>query len=89
MEKKVEQYLIKKTEEVGGVCLKWESRNTRKSLDRLLFLPGGRLIVVETKTTGGKFRPAQPYMIRLLTGLGFRVEVVWKEEDIDLMFENL
>lgn len=89
MEKKVEEYLVKKTKEKGGVCLKWQSLYTRQSLDRLLFFPGGKLVIVEAKQKSGRFRPGQPAMIRLLRGLGFHVEVVWSKKDIDLMFENL
>lgn len=88
MEKKIEEYLIKKTKEAGGECFKWESRNSRRSLDRLLFLPGGQLIIVEIKRPGGKFRPAQPYMIKLLRGLGFRVEVIDSKEQIDQLFNT-
>lgn len=90
MEKKVEEYLIKKTKEAGGVCLKWQSMYSRMSLDRLLFLPGGRLIVVETKREkGGRIRPSQTVMRKLLTGLGFQVEFLKNREEIDLLFENL
>lgn len=90
MEKKVEEYLIKKTKEAGGVCLKWQSMYSRMSLDRLLFLPGGRLIVVETKREkGGRIRPNQTVMRKLLTGLGFQVEFLKNREEIDLLFENL
>ena len=89
MEKKVEEYLIKKTKEAGGVCLKWQSMYSRMSLDRLLFLPGGRLIVVETKQKSGRMRPGQKVMVALLRGLGFDVRVLWTKEDVDNLFENL
>ncbi len=89
MEKKVEEYLVKKTKEKGGVCLKWQSLYTRQSLDRLLFFPGGRLIVVETKQKSGRMRPGQKVMVGILEGLGFRVEVLWNREDVDNLFENL
>lgn len=90
MEKKVEEYLIKKTKEAGGVCLKWQSMYSRMSLDRLLFLPGGRFAVVELKNGNkGRKQPAQPYMIRLLTGLGFKVYVVKTKEEIDNMINEV
>ncbi len=89
MVKKIEEYLIKKTKEAGGVCLKWQNMYSRMTLDRLLFLPGGRIIVAETKQKGGRMRPGQKVMVGILEGLGFRVEVLWNREDVDNLFENL
>lgn len=90
MEKNLEQYLEKEAKKLGGECLKWTNPSNRKSLDRLLFLPGGVFAVVEVKNGNkGRFRPAQPYMIRLLTGLGTKVYVVKTKEEIDEMLNEL
>lgn len=90
MEKDLEKYLSKKAEDAGGVCLKWQSMYSRKSLDRLLFLPEGRFAVVELKNGNkGRKQPAQAYMIRLLTGLGTKVYVVKTKEEIDEMLNEL
>jgi len=67
----------------GGTCEKVVSKSRRGWPDRLVLLPGGRLILVETKRPrGGRLAPHQRLIHAELRALGFRVEVVKTEDDI-------
>ena len=78
----VEDYLVKKVQDNGGVAPKllfltgWP--------DRLVLLPGGVAVFVELKRpTGGKDEPLQPRVQRMLRKLGFRVEKLHTKQQID------
>jgi hypothetical protein len=57
----------------GVRCLKFESPGFTGVPDRMILLPGGRVIFVETKQPGKKERKRQLYVQGLLRALGFEV----------------
>ena len=57
----------------GAICLKFVSPGFSGVPDRLILLPGGNLIFVETKKPGEKERKRQEYVQGLLRKLGFEV----------------
>jgi len=58
--------------------------------DRILLLPGGVSVWVETKRpVGGKLSSAQMVAHETLRRLGQRVEVVWTKEAADRLVEGL
>lgn len=83
MEKKIEKYLIKSVEALGGLCVKFPPLFFRGFPDRIVLLPGGRVVFVETKTPGGKPSLIQRKVHGRLRALGFRVEVLDTYEQID------
>ena len=75
LEKDIEKALVKKVESIGGKAEKFTSPNRRSVPDRLVTLPGGRIIFVELKATGKKPTDAQlrDHEKRRLLGCDVRV----------------
>ena len=72
----------------GAMAIK--QQNSMAGLpDRLILLPGGRVLWVELKTKDGKLRPVQESVIRRLRALGQDVRVVYGlREAMDLVEET-
>lgn len=51
-EKQVEQALVQRVKELGGICEKFTSPGRRAVPDRIVTLPGGRIVFVECKAPG-------------------------------------
>lgn len=49
LEKTIEMALVRRVKELGGMCEKFVSPGRRSVPDRLVTLPGGRVIFVEVK----------------------------------------
>lgn len=75
-ERDVEQRLVREIRRLGGWAVKWTSPGTRGVPDRLVFLPHGRLYLVELKKPGEHARVEQQAVFARLTRLGFPVHVV-------------
>lgn len=83
LEKDIEQKLRQMVESRGGRCLKWVCPGWSGVPDRIILLPGGRCVFVETKRPkGGKLSKLQSWWLKTLTDLGFYSTVVWDEEDL-------
>ncbi len=52
LEKTIEAALIKRVKALGGMAEKFTSPNKRSVPDRIVTLPGGRIIFVELKAPG-------------------------------------
>lgn len=70
LEKEIENSLRKMVIRHGGMCLKWVCPGWSGVPDRIILLPGGRVIFVETKRPkGGVYSPMQDkwrdWLIRL------------------------
>ena len=81
-EKLIERKLKDLVRKSGGLALKFTSPGFDGVPDRLLLFPGGRAAFAEIKTTGKKPRPLQMSRKRQLEGLGFRVFVIDRPEQI-------
>lgn len=88
-EKEIETYLRMRISSFGGRAYKFISPGNDGVPDRLVCLPGGKVIFVELKTTGGKLRPLQAVQIRRLQDLGFPVLVVDSKNQVDKLIESL
>lgn len=75
-EKLVERTLYNYTKEKGGLCIKLLTAFFQGLPDRMVLLPGGKIIFVELKTTGEKPRKIQVLVMDKLRKLGFSVYVV-------------
>lgn len=57
----------------GALCLKFTSPGYNGVPDRIILLPGAKVIFAETKKPGEKERKRQEYVQSLFKGLGFEV----------------
>jgi hypothetical protein len=86
-EKSIETYLRDRVREAGGWAPKWVSPGNNGVPDRLVFLPAGRLVIVETKAPGKKPTPLQIRQHERLRALGQLVAVVDSKEKVDNLLE--
>lgn len=72
LEKDIERKLRKKVEAHGGLCLKWACPGWAGVPDRMILLPGGRIIFAELKRPkGGRYSRLQDWWRDTLQALGF------------------
>lgn len=72
LEKEIEAKLRKAVGKRGGWCLKWVCPGWRGVPDRIVLLPGARIVFVETKRPkGGRYSAMQDKWRDWLTELGF------------------
>jgi hypothetical protein len=84
LEKDIERKLRKKIESLGGQCLKWVCPGWSGVPDRIILLPGGRIVFAELKRPkGGKISSMQIYWRDKLQDLGFPVLFIFTEQDVD------
>ena len=86
LEKQVEGYLVKKVKGAGGIAAKWVSPGRSGVPDRIVFLPGGRIIFVEVKAPGKKLGPLQVHVKGQLESLGVDFRVVDSKEAVNALF---
>lgn len=72
----VEKHLVQKTQECGGICLKFISPGIAGVPDRIVILPGGKIGFAELKAPGKKPRLVQRAVLRVLYRLGCRVAAI-------------
>lgn len=90
LENEVEGHLRRRVEKVGGLCVKFLPDFARGFPDRIVLLPRGVLVWVETKRPqGGVLSPVQKVQHVLLRRLGQRVEVVWTKDQADDLIDSL
>jgi hypothetical protein len=90
LESEVEKYLREQVEKHGGKCVKFIPDFSRGFPDRIVILPKGILVWVETKRpVGGHVDTAQNVQHVILRRLGQRVEVVWTKEEADALLKSL
>ena len=90
LENEVEGHLRRRVEKVGGICVKFLPDFARGFPDRIVLLPGGVLVWVETKRPqGGVLSPVQKVQHVLLRRMGQRVEVVWTKDQADALIDSL
>lgn len=75
-EKSIEQVLVQKAKERGGIAMKFVSPGLDGVPDRIVLLPHGYIAFVELKAPGKKLRPLQEKRKRTLESLGFHVYII-------------
>lgn len=88
-EKQIERKLREQARLRGGLALKFTSPGFDGVPDRLLLFPGGRAAFAEIKTTGKKPRPLQMSRKRQLEGLGFKVFIINRSEQIGGVIDEI
>lgn len=82
-ERDVESYLVDRMNALGLPCLKFIPDGKVGMPDRLILLPGQRVIWVELKTRGGHLEEIQKLQHKRLEQIGHRVVVVWNKDAVD------
>ncbi|MBU4684719.1 VRR-NUC domain-containing protein [Cedecea davisae] len=72
----IEKHLVAEVKKAGGVAFKFVSPGRRSVPDRIVLLPGGRLVFVECKAPGKPPRDDQLREHERLRALGFTVVVL-------------
>lgn len=83
LEKEIEAYLVKRVKELGGRSYKWVSPGNVGVPDRIVLLPGGRIIFVELKQPGKRPTAVQRVVMAQLRGLDFRATWTDSKEGVD------
>ena len=76
----IEKHLVAEVKKAGGVAFKFVSPGLRSVPDRIVLLPGGRIVFVECKAPGKPPRPDQLLEHERLRKLGFTVVVLDSKE---------
>ena len=84
LEKDIEKALIKRVKTLNGLCEKFTSPGKRSVPDRIVTLPGGRIIFVELKAPGKKPTDKQALDHIRRIKLGCDVRVIDNLEEIDV-----
>lgn len=80
LEKEIEAKLVKIVKKYGGLCLKWVCPGWAGVPDRIVLLPGGKVIFVELKRPeGGVISSRQRWWANKLALLGFEHYYVYNE----------
>ena len=89
-ESDIEAYLREKVRAVlHGKAYKWVSPGNNGVPDRMVCLPGGRVVFAELKAPGKQPRPEQAAKHRELRALGFHVEVLDSKAAVEAFIEEL
>jgi len=88
-EKEVEGMLRHGVRKLGGLCWKLVSPGTRGVPDRVIIMPGGRVVFVELKRIGGKPTELQQRRIDELKALGADARLVKGENQVWSLLDEL
>ena len=88
-EKRLEQKLREAVKRAGGLALKWVSPGVTGVPDRIIILPGGKVKLVEVKSTGKKQSARQVVMAGMLEKLGLPVAVIDSQETLTEFLNEL
>lgn len=81
LERHIEQALVKRVKELGGMAEKFVTPGRRSCPDRIITLPGGVIIFVELKNEGKHATPLQELDHERRRALGCDVRVINSMED--------
>lgn len=87
LEKSIEIYLTSRVKALGGKAFKITSPGNNGFPDRLVCLPGSRMILTELKRPGMQPRPLQLAQIQFLRSLGIEVLVLDSKTAVDTFIE--
>lgn len=85
LERDIERALVGMVKRHGGLCLKWICPGWSGVPDRIILLPGARVIFAETKRPkGGRLSELQKWWAKKLADLGFDYWTVRNQQDLKL-----
>ena len=89
LEKAIERKMVQALEARGALAWKFTSPGRQGVPDRIVLLPGGRVVFVETKTQIGRLSAAQRITIKKMRDLGHDVRVVYGAEQAARLIEEV
>ena len=89
LEKEIEKKMVSEIKKRGGLAYKWVSPGNDGVPDRIVVLPGGKVIFVELKTETGTLKPRQKVQIDRLKALGCGVVVVKGEDGLTTFLHHV
>lgn len=83
-ESTIDQHLVKRVKQLGGISLKTDRLQGQVFVDRTIFLPGGRTVIIETKRPkGGRREAHQIEIIERLQAMGHEAFFCKTKEEVD------
>ena len=89
LEKQIEAYLVKRIHAIGGECEKFASPMKRSVPDRIVTMPGARIVWVELKRFGRQPEVMQERDHQRRREMGFDVRVIDSKEGVDALVKEL
>lgn len=89
LEREIEKKLIDRVRDLGGRAYKWVSPGNNGVPDRIVILPGGRIVFVELKADRGRLSALQQIQIRTLRRLGCDVRVLQGPDQIQAFMDTI
>lgn len=90
LESRIATKLREEVEQIGGKAFKFESQGNMGVPDRIVCLPYGRVVFVETKKPkGGRLSKIQKYIISEMTKMGMDVRVIFTYDQIRKFIEEV
>jgi len=83
LESQIERYFCSKVKRLGGLAVKLSPAGTAGMPDRLVLLPGGRVVFVELKAPGKKMRLLQRRRADRFQKMGFEVVCLDSRQVVD------
>lgn len=88
-ERDIEAYLRDEIQKVGGRAYKFVSPGNNGVPDRMILLPGGRIVFVETKAPGKTPTALQSAQISKIRAFGFKVYVIDSKAGVDELVQEV
>ena len=88
-EARIENWLVRQVRDLGGICDKFTSPSNPGVPDRLIVMPGGRVIFVELKTETGKLANIQVWQHKRYRERGADVRLIKGMDEARKLVEEL
>ena len=88
-EQKIELYLKKQVDLLGGKAYKFISPGARGMPDRIVIIPKGQIFFIELKAKGKELRPLQKVICKQLKKLGCDVRTMDSKEKVDKFIREI
>jgi len=89
-EREIESFLVNRVKALKGMARKWVSPGWDGAPDRIVLLPGGKIVFVELKKPAGQPRLLQLKRAKELEELGFKVFCGVNSKDaVEAMLEEV
>lgn len=89
LEKEIEKKLVEGVRKIGGRAYKFVSPGNDGVPDRIVVLPGARIIFVELKTETGRLTARQKSQIKRLTQMGCECRTLHGKREVEAFLEEV